>query len=153
MPPQFRLGGHRLSRIAICLGSEIFGCSDRSFGTSMASVADHKPSSSFLTCSHGIFSSASAMVAALISSADTGAIQTRAAKTDRAKRIGMNHLLGGGSRKVDRPSTQRNAESDIAAEPSDDEIAAPHIESTAKASTKGAATTFLRNLKLRQANR
>jgi hypothetical protein len=66
---------------------KIFGCFDRSFGISMASLADHKPSSSFLTCSLGIFSSASAMVAPLISPADTGGIQTRAAKTDRAKRV------------------------------------------------------------------
>jgi hypothetical protein len=39
-------------------------------------------------------------------------------------------------------------ESNIAAEPSDDEIAAPHIEATAEASTECAASALFRRLEL-----
>jgi hypothetical protein len=78
----------------------------------------------------------------LTSSADTGVIQTRAAKTDRAKRVTMNHLLWCGSEQVDRLQRQRNMDSKITAEPSYNKVAALNIEASAKASTKCAATTF-----------
>lgn len=45
---------------------------------------------------------------------------------------------------------KRNAESDIASEPSDDDIAAPAIEASAEGSTKCAATAFLRSIELHQ---
>jgi hypothetical protein len=40
-------------------------------------------------------------------------------------------------------------ESNIAAEPSDDEITARHIEASAEACAESAATTFLRSIELR----